>query len=265
MTAVPVFLLTDFGLQDTYVGQMKAVLLARAPGCLPVDLGHGVPPQDVAAGRRALAEAWPHLPESCVVLAVVDPGVGTARRPLAVRLGSRIAVGPDNGLLTDLVGAAGAAVVALDPDAMGLSSPSSTFHGRDLFAPAAALAASGTPIEALGSPLEDPVRLPSEPAPERTGDGWRGRVVAVDRFGNLITDLRSHHVDGPVAVEIPGGRPVPVVETYADAEAGALVALIGSNGKLEIAVNGGSAAVETGLTVGAWVRIREARTLEPGA
>ncbi len=249
MVPVPVFLLTDFGLRDTYVGQMKAVLLARAPGCQPVDLTHDIPPQDVPAGRRALADALPHLPPGSVLLAVVDPGVGTTRRPLAVRAGEIVAIGPDNGLLTPLLVAEGAAARAIDPESVGADALSSTFHGRDLFAPAAAMVAAGAPLEALGPPVVDPV-LDTDPLPERTRDGWCGQVLSVDHFGNLITNLAPHHVGGAARVEIRGGRTIRVVGTYGDVGPGDLAALIGSNGKLEIARNGGSAAQLTGMAVG---------------
>jgi hypothetical protein len=259
MIAVPVFLLTDFGLEDTYVGQMKAVLVARAPGCLPLDLTHGIPAHDVAAGRRALADALPHIPGGAVILAVVDPGVGTTRRPLVVRVGEIVAIGPDNGLLSPLLSREGAVVRAIDPDQVGAGSLSSTFHGRDLFAPAAAMVAAGAPVEALGPPLADPLVTAPDPLPDRTGDGWCGQVLSVDHFGNLITNLAPHHVGGARRVEIRGGRTIGIVETYGDVASGDLAALIGSNGKLELARHGGSAAQLTGMAVGdpIWVSLTE--------
>lgn len=260
MTGVPVFLLTDFGLQDTYVGQMKAVLLARAPGCLPVDLTHAIPPQDVAAGRRKLAEAMPYLPPGSVVLAVVDPGVGTLRRPLAVRAGELSAIGPDNGLLTPLLTQEGSSVRAIDPEAVDAVTLSSTFHGRDLFAPAAAMLAAGAPLGALGSPVADPMLLPGDPLPERTRDGWCGQVISVDHFGNLLTNLAPHHVAGARRLELRGGRTVAIVGTYGDVAKGDLAALIGSNGKLELARNGGSAADLTGMKIGDPVWITDETT-----
>ncbi len=257
MSGVPVFLLTDFGITDTYVGQMKAVLLARAPGCLPVDLTHAIPPQDVAAGRRQLAEALPHLPDGSVILAVVDPGVGTPRRPLAVRAGELSAIGPDNGLLTPLISAEGARVRTIDPEAVDARGLSSTFHGRDLFAPAAALLAVGAPIEAIGPPVDDPVLHQGDPLPERTRDGWCGQVLSVDHFGNLLTNLSAHHVGGARRLELRGGRTVNIVGTYGDVAEGVLAALIGSNGKLELARNGGSAAEFTRVKVGdpVWITV----------
>jgi S-adenosyl-L-methionine hydrolase (adenosine-forming) len=249
----PVLLLTDFGLDDTYVGQIKAVILGLTPGCPLVDLTHAVPPQDVAAGARALTQCLPTLPRPAVVLAVVDPGVGTTRRGLIVRADGRIYVAPDNGLLTPVLRAdARATVIALDPGRVTTGPVSRTFHGRDLFAPAVARLAAGEAPTALGDVVTDPVLLPAPTHPTRTATGWLGRVVAVDRFGNLITDLDAHHLTGS-ATAVRLAEPatvVPLVSTYADVEPGQLAALLGSDGFLELACNGGSAAVMTGLSIG---------------
>lgn len=254
--ALPIFLLTDFGLQDAYVGQMKAVLLARAPGCAMVDLTHGIEAQDVEGGARVIDEALPYLPRPAVILAVVDPGVGTDRRPIAVRWGDLVGVGPDNGLLESLIGQDGAVVHAIDPRGVGTEAMSSTFHGRDLFAPVAAFLATGGVVENVGPAVDDPVRLDPYPGPTLTMDGWIGRVRDVDRFGNLITDLGRPHVgEGAVAVELPDGTRPPFVDTYGEAADGALCALVGSGGWLEVAVNGGSAAERLGLGRGAEVRL----------
>ncbi|MDP7111158.1 MAG: SAM-dependent chlorinase/fluorinase [Myxococcota bacterium] len=184
------------------------------------------------------------------LLAVVDPGVGTTRRALAVRSGEVAAVGPDNGLLSPLLTADGATVRSIDPELVGAEALSSTFHGRDLFAPAAAMLAAGAPLEALGPVVADPVLIPADPQPDRTKDGWCGQVLAVDHFGNLITNLAPHHLGTATRVEIRGGRIIGVVGTYGDVAAGDLAALIGSNGKLELARHGGSAAQLTGMAVG---------------
>lgn len=255
-STIPIFLLTDFGLQDAYVGQMKAVLLARAPGCAMVDLTHGVEAQDVVGGARVIDEALPYLPRPAVILAVVDPGVGTDRRPIAVRWGDLTGVGPDNGLLAALFDQPGAVVHAIDPRGVGAEAMSSTFHGRDLFAPVAAFLASGGAVEDVGPVVDDPVALDTYPGPTFTMDGWVGRVQDVDRFGNLITDLgRPHFGGGDVAVELPDGTRPALVDTYGQAEEGQLCALLGSGGWLEIAVNGGSAADSTGLGRDAEVKL----------
>ncbi len=254
---IPVFLLTDFGLSDPYAGQMKAMLMARAPGCTPTDLTHGIPAQDVHAGARALGESLPFLPQPAVVLAVVDPGVGTSRRPLAVRAGGLAAVGPDNGLLTPLLRRSGARAVELDPVAVEAPPMSATFHGRDLFAPAAAALAKGKGLESIGTLVHDPVMLPAAAGPERVDGGWRVTVTAVDHFGNLITDLGVDRIgEDRVRVTLPDGGTPEFVETYGEVDEGALAALVGSGGWLEVAVNGGSAAERTGLSVGARFEVR---------
>jgi len=255
----PIFLLTDFGLEDTYVGQMKAVLVTRAPLSPQIDLTHSIPPQDVRGGARAIDDTLAHLPRSAVILAVVDPGVGTDRRPLIVTVGDLAGVGPDNGVLTPLLRLPGARAHAIDPQRAGAAALSSTFHGRDLFAPAAAGLATGSSPAELGEPVDDPVVLPPEPGPRRTSTGWTGRVVSVDRFGNLITNLRRDHLsDLPrnAAVELPTADSVPLVRTYGEAAAGELIALVGSGGFVEVACNGGSAAEITGLGVGDAIELR---------
>jgi len=255
----PIFLLTDFGLEDTYVGQMKAVLLTRAPDSALVDLTHAIAPQDVRAGARAIDDTLVYFPRSAVILAVVDPGVGTDRRPLAVAVGDLAGIGPDNGVLTPLLRLPGARAFAIDPRKAGASALSSTFHGRDLFAPAAALLATGASASALGDPVADPVVLHRPAGPRPIEGGWSGQVVSVDRFGNLITDLRRDHLgDDPANVQVvlPSGDPVRMVRTYGEVAIGSLIALIGSGGFVEVACNGGSAAAITGLEVGAEIELR---------
>lgn len=255
----PIFLLTDLGLDDTYVGQMKAVLVTRAPDSQLVDLTHAIPPQDVRSGVRAIDDTLVYFPRSAVILAVVDPGVGTDRRPLAVQVGELAGIGPDNGVLTPLLRLPGARAHVIDPRRAGASALSSTFHGRDLFAPAASLLASGASAADLGDPIEDPVVLAPSPGPRRTSVGWTGRIVSVDRFGNLITDLRRDHLGdepGGVTVVLPTADTVPLVRTYGEVATGGLVALIGSGGFVEVACNGGSAAAITGLDVGAEIELR---------
>ena len=251
----PVFLLTDFGTDDTYVGQMKAVLQARAPGCVMVDLTHAIGPQDVAGGARALASVLPHLPRPSVVLAVVDPGVGTPRRPIVVEVDGVAAVGPDNGLLSPLLAREGAAVTRLEPADVGAGELSATFHGRDLFAPAAAALTLGWTTPASRR-ITDAILL-DDAGPLQTSHGWLAHVVDVDRFGNLITDLPGERLESPedVSVQLPDGSAVKLKLTYGQAADGELLALVGSGGHLEIACAGGSAAVKTGLGRGARIRV----------
>ena len=249
----PIALLTDFGLADHYVGVLHAVLEREAPGCARFDLGHGVAAGDVWAASFLLVCSWPHLPADAVVLAVVDPGVGTARRAVAVRREGRWLVAPDNGLAA-AAGVADAAV-ALDWRRMDLTEPLFTFHGRDLFAPAAARLAAGVDWRSLGAEI-DPAGLVASPLPEpvQTAAGWRVTVLHVDRFGNVITNLEAERLGGADCLRV-GDRALRRVATYGKAAAGEVVALEGSSGHLELAVNGGSAAQSTGLARGDAVEV----------
>src|SRR4051812_13389443 len=207
----PIFFLTDFGLADTYVGIVKAVILRIAPDASIVDLTHDVPPQDVRAGAFALLTAAPYLPEDAVVLAVVDPGVGTARRPIAVQAGRRTFVGPDNGLLSWVVDAASEAVV-LDRPRFWLPAVSATFHGRDLFGPVAAHLARGVPLTDVGSPGGAIQTIPVPAVRQRLGaDGQvlaaHGEIIHADRYGNLTTSLTAADLPPDPVVEV-GGRHV---------------------------------------------------------
>ena len=235
-------LLTDFGTADGYVAEMKGVILSLMPGAAVVDVSHDVAPHDVECGRLALARYWRRFPPGTVHVAVVDPGVGSARAALAVRSDDRLLVGPDNGVLSPALLVPGARAVALPVP--GQAAP--TFHGRDVFAPAAAALAAGTPLDALGAPHERPV-VRRTPEPHRRADGAiEGQVISVDRFGNAITNclgVRGGTVEA-------GGAVLRVARTYAQAEPGALVAVCGSTGLIEVAVRDGSAARELGLARG---------------
>jgi hypothetical protein len=227
-----VSLLSDFGASDVYVGVMKARVLAADPAARLVDLTHAVPPQDVQAGAFHLAQAARWFPRGSVHLAVVDPGVGTARRALAIEGEEAFFVGPDNGLLTAAAGRIKRAVVLPVP-----KGASSTFHGRDVFAPAAGRLSAGAPLSSLGAPAGRLVAL-KRPAP--------GAIVHVDHFGNLITNLTS--LEG----ELVAGafRTRKLARAYGDVAPGEPLALIGSHGFVEIAVRDGSAARALGLRRG---------------
>jgi hypothetical protein len=250
----PVALLTDFGLADHYVGVLHAVLEREAPGVRRIDLGHQVPPGDVWAGCFLLRCAWPSLPEDAVVLAVVDPGVGGDRRPLAVRIGGRWLVAPDNGLAAAVGGAAEA--VAIGWRRMGLPAPSATFHGRDLFAPAAARLARGDDPPTLGDRVQLDGFAPC-PIPEPQGNGgtWHAVVVHIDRFGNLMTNLPAAAAPPEAVAWYGAPRPARRVRSYGEAAPGEVVLLEGSSGLLELAVNRGSAAALTGLRRGDAVEV----------
>ncbi|MBM4367133.1 MAG: SAM-dependent chlorinase/fluorinase [Deltaproteobacteria bacterium] len=236
-------LLTDFGLADPWVGVMKGVIAGIAPGVPVVDLSHGVPAQDVRTAAIHLDAAWRYFPAGTVFLCVVDPGVGTARRPIVARCEGRLFVAPDNGLLGLLPGPE----VRLVTAPWGLPKPSRTFHGRDVFAPVAARLASGTAFEEAGPVVADHARL-SLPEP----DGDRGEVIHVDGFGNLLTNLPGRDAG---VVEV-AGHDAPVVHTYGAVPTGALLAHTGSTGRLEVGLRDGSAATRLRVGVGARVHWR---------
>lgn len=245
-------LLTDFGLQDHYVGVMKAVIASIAPEALTIDVSHDVPPQNVLAGQLMLRSAMPYFPAGAVFLTVVDPGVGTARRPMALSGGQWTFVGPDNGLFTPWLD--GGQAVELTSAEYRLPEVSSTFHGRDVFAPAAAHLALGVELSRLGPPLADPVRL-DPPRPVEHEDGTiDGEIVYVDRFGNLISNIALAEARGTAQFL---NLELPVQPTYGAAERGKPLALVGSDGCLEIAVRDGSAAQLLEVGVGQPVRWHE--------
>jgi S-adenosylmethionine hydrolase len=259
MTRPVVALLSDFGLRDHYVGAMKGVVLSGCPEATLVDITHDVPAHDVAAGALTLAAAFRYFPSGSVFLAVVDPGVGSARRRLAAEGGGYRFVGPDNGLLSLALDEIGAYTVVELADRGYVRRPSSpTFDGRDWFAPAAARLAAGGGLADLGPELETIERI-AIARPRLEVGVLEGQVVSVDRFGNLITNLDRPSID---RLALPAPRIVVrdlvvdgIVSTYADVVPGAFCALVGSSGRLEIARRGGSAAAALGAGPGTTVRV----------
>lgn len=245
-------LLTDFGTADSYVAEVKAALLRAAPQATLVDLTHAVPPGDLRAAAYLLGRTWHRFPEGTVHLAVVDPGVGTPRAALAFGAAGHWFVGPDNGLFTPVLRDAAVEIVtlAIPPTA------APTFHGRDLFAPAAAALASGTALQALGQPyLGIPHRL-SYRDPHYEGKSVVGEVVYVDRFGTLVTNLTPEMVPDYAVIEIEGLDIGPLRRTFGDVPTGGVLAYLGSGGQVEIAVRDGSAARRLGMGVGGRIRVR---------
>jgi S-adenosylmethionine hydrolase len=241
-------LTTDFGTRDAYVAEMKGVMLdiaasAGQPVSL-IDLTHDVAAHDVTEGALALEAAVPFFPRGSIHVAVIDPGVGTNRRGLVVRTERALLVGPDNGLFTPFIAdAARWEAWELRAEAYRLATVSRTFHGRDIFAPAAAHLAAGVAPERFGPTVRDPLRL-AWPTVRAVAGAVAGAVLHVDRFGNLVTSIRAEtleDVGGAVRIRL-GGRPLPLVGTYGELEAGQAGALVGSSGRLEIAVREGSAA-----------------------
>lgn len=244
-------LLTDFGTADGYVAELKGVIYSIAGDVEIVDASHDIPPQDVELGRLTLARYWRRYPLGTVHLVVVDPGVGSSRAAIAVQAEGQYAVGPDNGVLSPALLSHGARAVWLGVP----NSASPTFHGRDVFGPVAARLAGGDPLDAVGTSFHDPVIRRTPDAQRHADGGIGGQVIAIDHFGNAITNLIGH-VGGIIELDV---HRLEIVRTYADVPPGALCATIGSTGLVEISQRDGSAAVALGLTRGATVVLRSPR------
>jgi S-adenosylmethionine hydrolase len=252
-----VTLLTDFGTRDPFVGVMKGVILSREAQLRVVDLTHEVERHAVADAAFWLAQAFGWFPAGTVHLAVVDPGVGGARAAVAMQADEHLFVGPDNGVFEVVARRAKSVEVRqLFPERLRLPTPSRTFHGRDVFAPVAAMLASGTRAFAdIGpSALLSPTAL--VPEPELTGEGARGAVVVVDHFGNLITNVPAAAVAAGRTQRIRlGGRDLALVGAYSDVPLGEPAAVLGSFGTVEVFVREGSAAAALGVKRGAAVSV----------
>ena len=263
-------LLTDFGVTDTYVGQIKAVIAGVAPAVSVIDLTHAVRPQQVRQGAFLLETALATLPGGSIVVAVIDPGVGTARRAIAVANGDLIFVGPDNGLLSGALPPSARPSSGVEPSltplpagvqAVELTNPayrrqtvSNTFHGRDLFAPAAAHLALGVPLAALGPPLTELLAYPPFRALPDANGSFRARAVHIDHYGNIITDTLAADLPArPVTLSYRGHTIPGLATTYQDARS--LVALTGSSGHVEITLPNGDAARLLGAEIGDEVEI----------
>ena len=264
-------LTTDFGLQDHYLAAMKGAILTINPTARLVDVSHAIRPQAIEQAAFVLAAAWPYFPPDAIHVAVVDPAVGSGRRALALRAAGATFVGPNNGVLSaalpdDVRMAAGDSAAPVDLPggyrAVSLANErffrtpvSSTFHGRDVFGPVAAHLSLGVPLEELGEPVERIIALPPFRAHRQPDGSLRGRVLHIDGFGNLVTDVRLEDLPSRNAVIEVAGRTVEGVSaTY---EPGAdLRAVAGSSGYLEIAAPGGSAAAVLKADVGLTVVVR---------
>lgn len=254
-------LLTDFGTVDHYAGTMKGVMLGICPDATLVDISHDIPAHDVAAGALELAAAYKYFPAGTIFVAVVDPGVGSARRGLAADTGDYRFVAPDNGVLTMVLRESPAKkVVDLTERRYARPTVSRTFEGRDRFAPAAAWLAKGTQLSALGRPLSDIHKL-DIPLPDAAVDSVRGVVLRVDRFGNLVTNIDRKSVERlglgvPIAIDAGGQRIERLVATYSELPTDGVGALFGSTDHLELAAPSASAAARLGLGRGAAVTVR---------
>jgi S-adenosyl-L-methionine hydrolase (adenosine-forming) len=245
-------LLTDFGTADSYLAETKGVLISRAPAAVLVDVSHGVSPGDVRAAAYILGRTWHHFPAGTVHMAVVDPGVGTSRAALALRVRDHYFVGPDNGLFTPVLRDSEVEAVALPTP----RTASPTFHGRDLFAPAAAALAGGAALSMLGPPFAGiPERL-AYTTPHYEGKTIVGEIVYIDRFGSLITNLTPELVPSYATLEVEDLDLGPLKRTFHDVSTGGILAYVGSGGAIEIAVRDGSAARRLGIGVGGTVRAK---------
>jgi len=258
-------LMTDFGIKDGNVGVMKGVIWGICPGAQISDLSHMVPAQNIREAVYIFTRHVPYFPKGSIHVVVVDPGVGTERRPMAAQIGDWFYVGPDNGTVTGLLERAEqeswqTTFVELNQKKYWLPSISFVFHGRDIFSPVAAHLANGVSLQDLGRSFDNPVRL-RLPKPEPTKDGWRGQVTHIDHFGNISTNLRAEHLGDAmrekenILVRLPGIEINGLVNTFGERSVGELIALIGSTGNLGVAVVNGSAAQKLDTTVGDEVEV----------
>jgi S-adenosyl-L-methionine hydrolase (adenosine-forming) len=246
-------LLTDFGLEDVYVGVIKATIAQVNQDLKTIDLTHQIPPQNIAAARFCLMDAYSYLPEKTVCLAVVDPGVGSRRRAIAIKLENSFLVGADNGLFSGILDLLPplAIVELTNSKYWRTDRPSHTFHGRDIFAPVAAHLASGIPLENLGQAIaaDSLVRL-DIPEYRITENAIAGSIQYIDRFGNLITNIPGSLILDRSYSLVINQQQIFNSQTYSDVAVGEVVTLIGSHGWLEIAVNGGNAKERLQLSWG---------------
>ncbi len=251
-------LLSDFGTSDVYIAVMKGTIAQINSSLTVIDLTHHVPPQDIATARFHLMSAYPYFPVGTVHVAVVDPGVGGQRRAIAIQLESGFLVAPDNGLVSGVLSQQGAiaAVELTNPSYWRTSSPSTTFHGRDIFAAAGAHLTSGVPLQELGTGI-DLSTIVQLPIPDliRTGSTVQGVIQAIDHFGNLITTIPGSDVAGKswsVRIEnsIYSGQ-----ATYSESEPGEILALVGSHGWVEVAANRANAQTHLNLKWGSVVSV----------
>lgn len=243
-------LLSDFGLSDIYVGVMKGVIARINPSLTVVDITHNIPPQNILAASFCLREALPYFPPGTVHVAVVDPGVGSRRRAIALHLSDCYLVGPDNGLFSGILAENPvlAAVELTNSQYWHTPTPSSTFHGRDIFAPVGAYLARGVPLADLGNPI-DPETLVHLPLPEciHTETSITGCIQYIDHFGNLITNIPGSRVRGKQWYIKLDNQVISGSLTYADSPPRSAISLVGSHGWVEIAVNGGNASTQLQL------------------
>jgi S-adenosylmethionine hydrolase len=253
-------LTTDFGTSDHLVGAMKGVILNINPAARIVDISHGVAPFDILDGALSLANAYKYFPPRTIHVIVVDPGVGTQRRPILVTGDKHFFVGPDNGILSPIYDRESCTVRHITAEHYFLNPISPTFHGRDIFAPTAGWLSKAYQTEAFGETITDFVRF-SMPKPKLTGHTMKGVILRVDAFGNLITNFMAENIpahvveSGDISLTLNGKKVVKLTPTFASGDVGEAIAVLGSAGYLEIAVNRGNAARTLGVNRGAEVTL----------
>jgi S-adenosylmethionine hydrolase len=244
-------LTTDFGLSDPFVGIMKGVILSIAPEVQIVDITHDIKAFDIVEATFLFDTAWRYFPEGTVHVIVVDPGVGSARRPIAAAAHGHLFVAPDNGVLSAILGSE---VYHIQNQSFFVHPVSQTFHGRDIFAPVAANLARGAPIESVGPRILDFVKKPM-PRPRPQGDKFLGRVLRIDRFGNIITNLKRKHLGEDFTIYVAGLPITRLCGNFSEADLGEIFAFEGSTGYIEIALNQGSAADKLNVERGAEIEV----------
>ena len=253
-------LMTDFGIKDGNVGVMKGVIWGICPSAQISDLSHMIQAQNIREAAYIFARSVPYFPKGSIHVVVVDPGVGTNRRPMAAQIGDWFYVGPDNGTITGLLERAEQVgwqteFVELNKKEYWLKDISYVFHGRDIFSPVAAHLGNGVSLSELGTPFNDPVHL-QLPKPEKTKDGWRGEVTHIDHFGNISTNIRIENLGDAmkakenIIVRLNDTKINGMVDTFGERPVGEVIALIGSTGNLGIAVVNGNAAAKLGVKLG---------------
>jgi S-adenosylmethionine hydrolase len=274
MNSSIIALITDFGNLDPYVGIMKAVLSDLSPDSTLIDITHEIPPGDIQRGAYVLWQAARDFPAGSVFLCVVDPGVGTERKPILLKVREQVFIGPDNGLFSYLLFKQSSSCWELKNASLQLNSKSTTFHGRDIFAPAAAHAANGISGEHFGDPLDKMIRLP-DPILDVKSNSMEGEILSSDRFGNLVTSLgkftlqdnsglkfqswindETLSIAEPATMKLTSGKhQLPFVNTFGSVAPGQTATLVGSTGLLEIVINQGSAKDRLSLKEGVPVEL----------
>ena len=247
---MPIALLTDFGAKDYFVAAMKGTMLKIAPDANFVDITHEIPPQDIRSGWFVLRSCFRDFPQGTIFLCVVDPGVGSARRPMVVETEEYVFVGPDNGLLSFLFEAGDARSYCVTNEKILARHVSTTFHGRDIFAPVAAYLSTGLPAEEVGPRISDPVRLEFARPRQVSNAEWEGEIIHVDHFGNLVTNFLPDQMSGDSVLVINGRAVRRHVRHYAEADRGEVISVTGSAGFVEISSNLDSAANILNAAVG---------------